>query len=491
MTLRRSGRRGDDHRARGRHVVVLGGGASGVMVAARLLDRTAGQLQVTLVDARGSVGAGVAYSTTDPEHLLNVPAAAMSADPARPDDFARWIESEGLGDPTTFVARREYRRYLVSHLEQTVARWRCATPELLEGAATAIRRSRDELIVTVEGGKVVRADAVVLATGNPPPRTPAELSQLDGRVGWVADPWAPGALEPPGPLRSVVLVGTGLTMVDVAITLCGRLSPEAARPWPPMIAYSRTGLLPERHVSGRPHPDTTSRLADLGAVARAVRELESSRVDGQQPTTNDWRVAIDGMRPQVNGLWRTASVDDQAGFRANALRSWEVLRHRMSPATAGRYDQLERSGALRVGAGQLISVEPGVSGRARLRLELDGAPHDVDADLVVNCTGPGRTWDPSSGSLVANLVGSGMARPDPHGLGLDCDAQGRLRDADGRQQADLYVIGPPRRGSDLETTAVPELRIQADEIARAIAHTDPVLRRGPVPEPAAQQSTQG
>jgi len=453
-------------------VAVIGGGASGVMVAARLLDRCCGRVQVTIVDVRGDLGAGVAYGTTDPDHLLNVAAAAMSADPARSDDFVRWVEAEGLGDATTFVARRDYRRYLLAHLRRTAALQGCEFPELRQGTATAVHRSGSDLVVTLEGGGVLVADAVVVATGNPPPAVPAELGPLEGRAAWVPDPWAPGALSPPGPLRSVVLVGTGLTMVDVAITLAGRLTDGArgADDLAPMVAYSRSGLLPERHVSGLLRSSATSAPVDLATAAAHVAQLATSRVrDGSQQSPDDWRPVIDGLRPHVNDLWRDAPVAEQARFRSSSLRTWEVLRHRMSPSTAARYDELVRSTTLRTGAGRVRSIEAGDAGRVLVQLELDDSVLEIDADLVVNCTGPGRSWEPPANPLVVDLIQSGLARPDPHGLGIDCDRHGRLRDADGCTQSDLFAIGPPRRGSDLETTAVPELRVQADQIARALS----------------------
>ena len=64
--------------------LIVGGGFSGTMMAAQLARRG---LRVALVEGAGRAGQGTAYSTRDEVHLLNVPAAKMSAWPERPDDF--------------------------------------------------------------------------------------------------------------------------------------------------------------------------------------------------------------------------------------------------------------------------------------------------------------------------------------------------------------------------------------------------------------------
>ena len=94
---------------------------------------------------------------------------------------------------------------------------------------------------------------------------------------------------------------------------------------------------------------------------------------------------------------------------------------------------------------------------------------------IVNCTGP--TGDVRSGRsrLLETLCAAGTARPHPLGLGLDTCAGGALRDAHGQEHETLFAIGPLRRGELWETTAVPEIRAQAQALARRLVQ-QPSLR---------------
>lgn len=73
-------------------VAVIGAGFSGVMSAVHLARRG---VRVRLYDGGAAPGRGVAYGTRNPAHLLNVPAAKMSALPADHDHFRHWAEVDG------------------------------------------------------------------------------------------------------------------------------------------------------------------------------------------------------------------------------------------------------------------------------------------------------------------------------------------------------------------------------------------------------------
>jgi len=62
-----------------KQVIIIGGGASGTLLGCQLLKGAAPKLRVTLIERREDVGRGVAYSTSNPAHLLNVPAVQLTA----------------------------------------------------------------------------------------------------------------------------------------------------------------------------------------------------------------------------------------------------------------------------------------------------------------------------------------------------------------------------------------------------------------------------
>jgi uncharacterized NAD(P)/FAD-binding protein YdhS len=306
-------------------------------------------------------------------------------------------------------------------------------------------------------GGALHADAAVLALGNRAPGcgwAPAALRESDR---FVADPWQPGALAAVPEAADVLLVGTGLTMADVAVTLAtdGRV----------VHAVSRHGMVPQAHLEqpGRavPCPVLTGRHG-LPALRRAVlRHLsEYRRRDG------DWRAALDCLRPLTNTVWQQLPASDQARFLREDLRLWNVHRHRMAPATGAALHRALEAGMLEVAAGQVVEAAAVPDG-LRVRLS-DGRVLRVGA--VVNCTGsatgPGAGDDP----LVRELLRSGAARGDALGIGLDTMPDGRLLAAR-VQRAPLWTLGSLRWGSLLESTAVPEIREQADDVAASILRT--------------------
>lgn len=455
-------------------VVIVGGGASGVLVAARCFDADAARSShITLVDPSGRLASGVAYGTDDPEHLLNVRASGMSAHPSDPDELVDWLVGRGV-DPAqardTFLPRREYRTYLRDHLEASWRRAPGGTFEHLTDRVTAIDLDPTDRTARVRltSGATLVADRVVLAIGNAAPAIPPPLAGLEGHPGWVPDPWARGALRSLRAARDILLVGSGLTMVDVAITLArDSVASGPAR----LTAISRTGLLPQAHVPVQPvRPIDAVRLDRDSADVVAFRDRIRARVVdgiGREYDDEDWREVIDAIRPFANALWRRFDPAQREVFLAELQREWDVHRHRMSPTTAARLAALVDAGRLVTSSGRLLDAVT-VGRRIVVQVQQGDGVEEISADAVVNCTGPGRGWTPPPNPVVSHLLVNGLARRGAHDLGLDCTEDGSLVDEAGAPVPEILVIGPPRKGAVFETTAVPELRSQALHLADRI-----------------------
>lgn len=456
-------------------VVIIGGGAAGVLVAARLLDASVvAPVGITIVEASGRLGAGVAYGTTDPDHLVNVRASAMSADPSVPGELLAWAVSEGIAGEgaDTFIARRDFHRYLRHHLQTALDRAADATLETVEAAATSLRRRPRGVLVELDDGDQIAADVAVLALGNPPPSTPAPFSGLEGSAGWVPDPWAPGALASLSHADRVLLVGSGLTMVDAAITLARDHDPLSGTSLQ-LTSVSRSGLLPAAHLdhqADRPLRaiDLDRDGSDVRQLAHRLRERCVHGVGAEYPDEN-WREVIDHVRPFANALWRRYDRAERTRFITELAREWDVHRHRMAPAIARRITELCESSVLEIQRARPISAEALPRGGVAVTFSDDsGDVSTVIYNAVVNCTGPGRPWLDGSQPLIADLVESGRASPDELQLGLKTDEHGSPIGTDGSAWSEVLVIGTLRRGTLWETTAVPELRSQALHIADRI-----------------------
>ncbi|WP_432831052.1 FAD/NAD(P)-binding protein [Dactylosporangium sp. CA-092794] len=427
--------------------VVVGGGCSGALTAIHLREDPAQEVVIVDPAPFHELGRGAAYRTKDPVHLLNSRAAAMSALADAPDDFLDWCREQGLSvGPTDFVPRRVYGDYVHDRLRRVAFTH-------VRGVAVRIR---PDGTVLLRGGDAVPADRVVLALGHGAPGGPLAItSAVRTHPYYVGNPWSPGALDRvPGDLP-VLLIGTGLTALDVALSLHGRGRRA------PILAVSRRGLLPQPHLPRQPPGDAGFSYPGTGAAGllRAVREYAAT-----QP---DWRSAVDAIRPQIDRLWWQLSVDARQGFLRHVAAYWEVHRHRMAPEIADRVGRMRRSGELSIDAGKIRSIRRGERGFV---VTIDDATRTVGA--IVNCTGPGGA---STSTLGRALLDDGLARRDATGIGLDVDGLGRLVDRAGEPVEHLFAVGPTRRGAWWETTAVPEIRAQAKALSRHLLERHHVL----------------
>ena len=430
-----------------------------MLTAVRLLAAPSPPV-VHLIERGGRFASGLAYSTANPQHLLNVRTSNMSAIAEWPTHFHDWLEARGTPvDPQTYVPRSTYGEYLQEVMQGAV--------EMLEAPDGLVLHADEVVSLTHDGarqrlglrqGAPIIADATVLALGNLPPHPPCPVAPglaQDGR--YVADPWRWDAGKAP-PEGLAVLFGTGLTMVDVALTLTAR------RPGLRLLALSRRGLLPRRHLEvpkgRRPDMDLS------GPVHHLLRRLRARARD------RDWRQVVDGLRPHVQDIWRTWPEAERRRFLRHARPWWDVHRHRLAPQVAERLDHLTASGTLRTVAGSGVALSASAHGmelawRPRRERETVRTP----VVLAVNCTGPAGDLTAADDTLLTDLQQRGLIRPDACRLGLDVDDSSRLVGVDGRPDPALFAVGPITRGAAWEITSVPDIRVQAAQCADRVLKT--------------------
>jgi uncharacterized NAD(P)/FAD-binding protein YdhS len=444
-------------------VVVVGGGCSGTLLAVAMMGPSAGHpCEVVVVDPGETPGRGVAYGTSCSSHVLNVPAEQMSAYPDRPGHFASWAhQRDARVMNRSFAPRMLYGEYLE-------AAWREARHDAPSGSSLTHRRGRAASVLPSSGGSALRvrladgscldADHVVLAMGNLPPSTRAAgPSGLASSGRYIADPWRAGAFDSvTGP---VLLIGTGLTAVDVALALADRGLDSA------MHAISRHGLLPRSH---RPDAPQVPPLPEAPAE-RTVRAL-AALLRRSAFEHRDWRWAIDEFRPHVPEVWRTMPDAERRRFLRHTARLWEVHRHRMAPDVAARVGLLMANRRLSVRAGTIVGWRE-VPGAVDIELRRRGSRETeaVSVAHVINCTGPQASVSDAGDPFIDSLLAAGYVQPGPYGLGFDVAEDGAVIDAAGVRSQYLSAIGPLRRGVEWETTAAREIRFQAGALAARLA----------------------
>jgi uncharacterized NAD(P)/FAD-binding protein YdhS len=445
-------------------VAVIGGGASGTLVAVRLITEASNRglpLRVALIDRYGRHARGQAYSTTHPAHLLNSPADTMSAFDDDPGHLLRWANQRQIRYDG-FLPRSSYGDYLSEIL--TTAERRAGVGvrmRRISSHVVGIRRDcgRRALRLDLAAEGRIDADVAVLATGGPPAAT---LFPIPMRRHYIADPWEPGALERTGDGSPVIIAGSGPTMIDVAIAVTARHSKAS------VVAVSRHGLLPQTHT----WPRRTSSLVRAPIVSECAAPLRLNQLMRKVRASaaaagDDWQDVVEALRPQIPSLWQDLPDSDKRLFVRHVARYWEVHRHRMPPSTAAQVSQLRSTGRLAVLRGRIISAQE-VVGSIRVKLAFGGSRVELNAGWLINCAGPPTDIRATRDPLLRSLFDSGLARTDPLGLGLDADTLGCVRRPDGTVAGNLYAIGPLLRGLRYETTAIPEIRAQAAALAKVL-----------------------
>lgn len=432
-------------------VAVIGAGFSGVLTAVHLLRAPDGP-RVILIERGPRFGRGAAYSSANANHLLNVRGANMSAFPDAPGHFLEWLGVDQTEGERVFVTRDKYGAYLQFLLREAAVA-SAGRLALEHDDAIDVARTSGGWSVGLAMGRRLPVDAVVLAIGNLAPPAPEGVAEdVLASARWVGDPWAwiETSAAAPG---DVLLIGSGLTAVDVALSIEER-SPDAR-----ILALSRHGLAPHAHAPI--HTAAARRDAPVGTVREVLRQVRRAARD-------DWRGAIDSLRPHVQDLWRSWSVAERQRFLRHVRPRWEVSRHRLAPDVAAQLARLTAAGQFAVAAGRLISLALAPGGLEAVWKPRGGsAIHRRRFAMAINCAGPlsdvARAPDP----LIGGLIRSGLARPDACRLGLDVDPSSHLVGMGGTMEG-LFAVGPLTRGQVYEMTSVPDIRIQAADVARAL-----------------------
>lgn len=422
-------------------VAIIGGGFSGTILAAQLARRG---IDCALIDGSGRMGKGVAYSTTEPAHLLNVRAEGMSAWAGDPGHFASHFQEQG-GEPRGFAQRRLFARYLADIFAEAVA---SGHVKPTQSFAVAAERRDGKWHVQLDDGSAVEAEAVALAIGNQEPGSLTAFAHAGER--YIANPWGASARRAVEDLAAsggaALLVGTGLTMVDLVLSL------DAAGHQGDIVAVSRRGLAPRGHADFEPAPVEAEDVphGNVGGLLRWLRK-RSAQVG--------WRAAIDSLRPHSQALWHSLGTEQQKRFLRHARPWWDVHRHRIAPEVAATIARLIAEGRLQVMAGRVASASPR-DDRLDVEILRRGAaePQRRSFAYAFNCTGPLHSIEPTGDPLLRSLLDRGEACPDALGIGLAVDENSRAGER-------LWALGPLTKGRYWEIIAVPDIREQAAAVA--------------------------
>ena len=471
-----------------RTIGIVGGGFTGALLALHLLRRCDEQDRIFLIEKRRRFGAGLAYSTGNSHHLLNVRAGNMSAFSAEPDHFVDWLrrlpdQTRAMVDddppaPSSFAPRGLFGAYVQQSLAEAI--WRGQRGDRLtvvNDEAVGVERELGGIALKLAVGRKLVVDTAILAIGNFPAARNAGPGFGERLFG---DPWDERALADLDPEAPVLILGTGLTMVDTVISLLdqGHIGP--------IQAISRRGLLPRQHVAAISDETGEIRLptpwtfdpppsgASLVKLTQAVRRT----IDRAEHAGRGWRSVIDGLRPHTQRLWRELSTTDRKRFLRHLRPWWDVHRHRTAPQVMARIAEARARGQLQVVAGKVVSTEIDESGIV-VAVKPRGGSESIShrGARLIDCTGLNGDCAKLDQPLLKQLLGTGLIRPDPLRLGLDVGEDGALIDRDGQAAADLFALGPITKGAFWEIIAVPDLRVACEAMAERLLPSAAVKQR--------------
>ena len=436
-------------------VTIIGGGASGVLLAAHLLRDPETDIRVTLIERRGQFGQGVAYSARQRDHMVNVPARGMSAFADDPEHFWRWLQTKGYPAATgswVFVPRRLYGAYLGDVLS-AAGNLRPGRLVVLSEEAMSVQETKSGIETILANGTSIMSHHAVLAVGHE--TQPARGRGLAVRVGSDQDTRSP-------PDAPVMILGSGLSMVDAWLTLA------QAEHTGPILVVSRNGFLPKGH---RNVPPISVDAADvpfgtnLTYFFRWFREL----VDTTIAHGGDWRSVIDGLRPYNQRIWQSWSLHSKRQFLSHLRPWWNIHRHRLPPELHTRMVHAIAIGQVQLIAANFTGIERhGTGVRASIRRRGQTATETIDIARVYDCGGVSVDVQASSNPVIRDLISTGSGRPDTLHIGLDVTDDCAVIDADGHPSQRLLVAGPLTRGRFFEIEAIPDIRLQCARLAERL-----------------------
>ncbi len=443
-----------------KHIAIIGGGYTGAAFAIQLSQHASRAHTISVIEPRETVGAGLAYSTTDPEHRLNAPDMVHFVTPDDQQQLRRWFEEQGgarydaeaeMADGPLFLRRFDFGRFVaeqfISHQNANPSR---ATIDHIRDRAIDMVKQGASFRIMLESGEDIVANLVVVATSNERPSVPAPFAEtVLEHPGFIANPWNIEAVQEISKDARLLFVGTALTAADLIVTRL-RLGHRG-----PITALSRRGFRSTRRTAAgaaytepfwnRITRGTSLFVAKHGRQKRLLDVVAALRADIRAAAARGepWQLPFDDLRDSVWQVWPHLPLSEKRRFMRHLRTRYDVHRFRLPPQVEGKLDIAIARGQLRYRAAHIMSVlAPGDAITVATQDRYSGELRSDMFDAVINCTGPEPRPDRTDNPFMQALIANRLARVHPVGVGFDVDNNCSAINANGASDPCLRIFGP-------------------------------------------------
>lgn len=458
---------------------IIGAGFTGTMTAIQLIEKSSAALKIVLINERESLNKGIAYNPYSEKHILNVITGKMSAYSDKPDHFLDWImarpdflEKDKTLIANSFLPRKIYGEYLCEIWQQALktAAEKKITVEVIDSFVIDLDTSDTGVSLWLDNDATFSVDECIIASGSNIPRNPVIKNKTFYQSkNYFQNPWKIESVKDTKKNTAVLIIGNGLTMVD---TVLGLLE-QGFKGEIFSISPNGFNILPHRH-NGLKYTKLTEELSEglhlfelVKLVNKHIRMVREYGVSAEP--------IIDSLRPHTQKIWRSFSEKDKELFMFRLRHLWGVARHRIPLHSYDKIQQLRFDGKLHINSGKIIDMNETEKG-----IQIDyfdkkeHARKNIQVSRVINCTGPETDFLNLDKSFLKNCVLKGILVQDNLKLGISTNIDTfQVIDAKGELHRNLFTLGSSLKGELWESTAVNELRGQADKLAEQLKVKSP------------------
>ncbi|MGG7036802.1 MAG: FAD/NAD(P)-binding protein [Flavobacterium sp.] len=450
---------------------IIGAGFTGTMTAVQLIKKSNNPCEIIIINESETLNKGFAYNPYSDKHLLNVIAGKMSAFPEEPNHFIDWVmerpefknkDRELISN--SFLPRKIFGEYIVTIWENYlhIAKSKNIVITVIDSFVVDLEKKTDIIQLHLSNDTKLKIDYCVITTGNHIPRNPKiKNPAFYQSKNYFQNPWKIESVKNTKPDLPVLIVGNGLTMVD---TVMGLLEMGFKNE---IYSISPNGfnILPHRH-NGLKYSKLSEELKESLSLFELVK-LVNKHIKEAREYGATAEPVIDSLRPYTQTIWQNLTEEEKNTFMSRLRHLWGVARHRIPTHTHDKIQQLRIDNKLHINSGRILNfTEDDTAITVEYFDKKEQTVKTLKVSRIINCTGPETDLMNIDHSFLKNCLLKGILTQDKLKLGIAANTTTfQVIDSEGKAHNNLFTIGGNLKGELWESTAVNELRKQAEILA--------------------------